>query len=85
VATLRYIMLLSKISFQNAKYKYELSYGSNMPKITLTFDAWQCSNCLYKWKGKTNEKPLRCPDCGTCLWDRPRKNEEVNEDGRSTE
>lgn len=46
-----------------------------MPKITLTFDAWECAKCHYKWKSKTEEKPLRCPDCGSCLWDTPKKEE----------
>ena len=69
-------MFISKISFQNAKYIYVYSSSRNMPKTTLTFDAWECARCHYKWKGKTNEKPLRCPDCGSCLWDVPKKDEE---------
>ena len=53
-----------------------------MPRTTMTIDAWQCCRCGYVWKGKTNETPLRCPDCGSCYWNRPRKNEEENEDGK---
>ena len=47
-----------------------------MPKTTITFDAWKCLRCDYVWKGKTNEKPLRCanPNCGSVYWDRPRTN-----------
>ena len=48
-----------------------------MPKTTITFDAWKCCRCGYIWKGKTDEKPLRCAkaSCGSVYWDRPRKNE----------
>ncbi len=49
-----------------------------MPKTTITFDAWRCFRCGYVWKGKTDEKPLRCAkaSCGSVYWDRPRKKEE---------
>lgn len=66
---------------QNVKVLTGIYQVHKMPKTTITVDAWQCSRCQYKWKGKTEEKPLRCPDCGSCYWDIPRKNEEVKEDG----
>lgn len=31
-----------------------------------------CKRCGYTWSPRTNDKPLRCPKCGTAYWNRDR-------------
>ncbi|KKN34504.1 hypothetical protein LCGC14_0792990 [marine sediment metagenome] len=32
-----------------------------------------CLRCDYQWHPRSNEKPVRCPKCGSPYWDRERK------------
>ncbi len=50
-----------------------------MPRTTMTLNAWTCLRCPDKphvWPVRGDVKPLRCPSCGSCYWDRPRKKKE---------
>ena len=44
-----------------------------MPQTTMTCDAWKCCRCNYVWINNREQKPMRCPKCGSVYWDRPRK------------
>ena len=42
-------------------------------KITAYLFKLQCERCGYKWETVAEEPPLRCADCKTPYWNRPRR------------
>lgn len=40
---------------------------------TVTRKIAKCAVCGHEWKPRGTEKPLRCANCGSPYWDRPRK------------
>ena len=34
---------------------------------------YECLRCGHDWIGRIATKPLRCPQCKTPYWDRPRQ------------
>lgn len=51
---------------------------------------WECCRCDNVWAKRkdTNKhpiKPLRCPSCGSCYWNIPKKTVEETKDGTKTD
>lgn len=49
-----------------------------MPEAMIS--GWECFRCEHTWakrkdSNNNSTKPLRCPSCGSCYWDRKRKDD----------
>ena len=48
-------------------------------KVKVTFDGWRCLHCGHEWMPRDtafrskDERPNKCPGCGSQNWDRPRQ------------
>jgi DNA-directed RNA polymerase subunit RPC12/RpoP len=36
-----------------------------------------CKRCLHRWLGRMDKKPLRCPNCGSKLWETEKETDHV--------
>lgn len=42
--------------------------GKDMPEVLIK--AKKCTRCDHVWMPRGDDKPLRCPNCGSVYWDR---------------